>query len=82
MKSFDGKLFMGGNFTNNENSTCYWSAYYNGISITRHTSLIGGGGVRALDAFDGELYAAGDMQHGFSKDQVTKNSVLLYLGLG
>lgn len=66
MKSFDGKLFIGGNFTKNENNNCYWSAYYDGNSITRHTNPIGGLGVRALDVFVNELYAVGSMQHDFS----------------
>ncbi|PCH94490.1 MAG: hypothetical protein COB85_05580 [Bacteroidetes bacterium] len=64
MKSHNGNLYIGGGFTKNDNSTCYWSAYYDGTSIMRHTNLIGGGGVRKLDEFDGDLYAVGDMLHG------------------
>lgn len=64
MKSFDGKLFIGGNFTKYEGQTCYWSAYYNGSSITRQPSMIGGTGISAMDVHDGELYAVGGMEHG------------------
>ena len=64
IKTFDGKLFIGGNFTQNEGSTCYWSAYYNGSSVSTHTSLIGGGGVRQFEVFDNTLYNAGTMDFG------------------
>ncbi|MNE10091.1 hypothetical protein D3C87_396090 [compost metagenome] len=64
---FDNKLFIGGNFTNNQDSIhCYWSAYYNGSSIIRHTNLIGGGGPREFAVFNNELYAVGDW--GFTFD--------------
>ncbi|MBL4734287.1 MAG: T9SS type A sorting domain-containing protein [Flavobacteriales bacterium] len=63
LKSFNGSLYIGGNFTKNEGNNCYWSAYYNGTSIFRHTTIIGGGGVDAFDVFDNELYAVGSMQH-------------------
>lgn len=65
LEVFDSKLFIGGNFTQNEGSTCYWSAYYNGSSVTRHTGAIGGGGARELEVFDNELYNVGSMQLGF-----------------
>lgn len=64
IETYDGKLFLGGNFTANEGSTCYWSAYYNGSSINRHTYMIGGSGIRGLDEFDGDLYAVGALHHG------------------
>lgn len=61
---FDNNLHIGGNFTQNEGSTCYWSAYYNGSSVTRHTNLIGGSGVRGLEVFDNQLYNVGAMDFG------------------
>jgi len=66
MITFDGKLFLGGNFTKNENSTCYWTGYYDGSTINRHTTMIGGSGINEFAVFDGELYGVGSMQHGFS----------------
>jgi len=66
LKSFDGKLFIGGNFTKNENNTCYWSATYNGYVISKHTVMIGGSGIKSFDVFDNDLYAVGSMQHGYS----------------
>ena len=66
LQTFDNKLFIGGNFTENEGSTCYWSAYYDGNNITRHTTLIGGIGIRNFAVFDNELYNVGAMDFGFS----------------
>jgi hypothetical protein len=36
LKSFNNKLFIGGDFTNSTNNTddCYWSAYFVGNSLT------------------------------------------------
>ncbi len=63
LKTYDGKLFMGGNFTKNEGQSCYWSAYYNGSSIVKHTNMIGGSGIDMMDVFDGFLYAVGTMEY-------------------
>lgn len=63
---YDGDLHIGGNFTENEGNTCYWSSYYNGSTITRHTTLIGGNGIREFAVFDNDLYNVGAMQFGSS----------------
>ncbi|MEX0967639.1 MAG: T9SS type A sorting domain-containing protein [Bacteroidia bacterium] len=65
LQTHDGKLFLGGGFTKNEDQTCNWSAYYNGNFITRHTALIGGSGIRQMAEFNGELYSVGALHIGF-----------------
>lgn len=66
IKVFDNKLFIVGGFTQNQGATCYWSAYYDGSSITRQTSMIGGSGARKLEVWDNDLYHVGALQFGSS----------------
>ncbi len=62
-QTFDNKLFMAGDFIKNGNQNCYWSAYYDGTRLTRHSTMIGGTGLSALAEFDGELFGVGSIQH-------------------
>jgi hypothetical protein len=61
LKSYDGKLFIGGNFTACENSASYWSAYYEGGSIIGQPYMIGGSGIKCFESFNNSLYATGSM---------------------
>lgn len=61
LKTFNNKLFMGGNFTQNEGNNCYWSAYYDGSIIQRHLTQTPGSGIRKLEVFNNELYSVGTM---------------------
>ena len=64
---FDNKLFIGGNFTDNQDTnTCFWTAYYDGTNVALHTNPIGGGGPREFAVFNNELYAVGDWQFTFN----------------
>jgi hypothetical protein len=63
---YNGNLFIAGNFTNNMGSTCYWSAYYNGSTITRHTNMIGGSGIRGMEVFGSDLYCVDALNYGFT----------------
>ena len=64
LEVFENKLFIGGGFTKNDDNTCYWSAYYDGNTVKRHTELIGGGGLRGLAVFNNDLYGVGALKHG------------------
>ncbi len=64
---FDNKLFIGGNFTKNQDTIMsYWTAYYNGSNVIPHSNPIGGGGPREFAVFNNELYAVGDWQFTFN----------------
>lgn len=63
LKTFNGALFVGGNITKVNGNTSYWSAYYNGSSWTRHTSMVGGSGIDQFAVFNNQLYAADALEH-------------------
>ena len=60
LKTFNNKLFIGGDFTNSTNNTddCYWSAYYDGSTLTPHSPVTPGSGIDDFEIFNNELYAA------------------------
>lgn len=66
LKTFDGNLYIGGNFMGSQGDTCFWSAYFDGLTLIRHTTLIGGSGIRAFDVFENELYSVDALHHSFA----------------
>ena len=63
LKSFNNKLFIGGDFTESTNnaSDCYWSAFYDGTTLTPHSPVTPGSGIDDFEIFNNELYAASGM---------------------
>lgn len=64
LKTFNGELFIVGNFTKCNDLDCYWSATYDGSNMTRHLAPIGGGGLLMLDYLNDEIYGVGSMIFG------------------
>lgn len=61
---YNTDLFIAGNFTQHMSSTCYWSAIWNGTSISTHTSMIGGSGIREMEVFGTDLYCVDALNYG------------------
>ena len=74
LKSFNGKLFIGGDFTKSTNSTsdCYWSATLDGTTLDPHTTQVVGSGIDDFEIFNGELYAALGMVFPFVGQGIVK----------
>jgi hypothetical protein len=64
LKTFESKLFIVGGFTKNYTNNCYWSAYYNGSTVSCHTNMIGGSGINKVDIFNNELYSVDALDYG------------------
>jgi hypothetical protein len=64
LQVYNGNLFVAGGFTQCAGSTCYWSAYYNGITTTPQTNLIGGSGIHTMEVFGTDLYCVDELDHG------------------
>lgn len=43
--TFDGKLYVGGNYTRRNNGTSYWSSAFDGTSWCDLTTLMNGSGI-------------------------------------
>jgi hypothetical protein len=61
LKTFNSSLYVGGNFTNSQGTSCYWSGSYNGSTFSFNTTPIGGGGPQQFEVFDNQLYNSGTM---------------------
>jgi len=61
LQEFNGEIFIAGGFTKRNSANCYWSARYNGSSFTNQSTGLGGGGLRKLEVFNGEIYATGSL---------------------
>lgn len=61
MQPFENKLYLGGNFTNINGSTSYFSATYNGTTFGNHTTLLGGTGFQAFTVHNGSLFGGGGL---------------------
>lgn len=72
LKTFNGQLYIGGNFTNRDLNACYWSTSYDGNNFTDQPTSISGSGIEQLELFAGELYATGSMNSGFGNHGVYK----------
>lgn len=64
LQTFNGEIYIGGNFTQRNSGTCYWSAIFDGSTFVNHTTMIGGGGISKMEVFNGELYATGSLNIG------------------
>ncbi len=64
MQPFDNKLYLGGNFTNINGSSSYFSATYNGSTFGNHTTLLGGTGFQAYTVHNGTLFGGGGLAGG------------------
>ncbi|HLG33741.1 MAG TPA: T9SS type A sorting domain-containing protein [Bacteroidia bacterium] len=66
MVIYNSDLFIAGGFTQYDGNTCYWSGSYDGSSLTPHTTLVGGSGIRKMAVFGTDLYAVGMLSHSIS----------------
>jgi hypothetical protein len=65
MLPFENKLYLGGNFTNINGSTSYFSATYNGSTFGNHTTLLAGIGFQAFAVHNGSLFGGGGLTQQF-----------------
>jgi hypothetical protein len=61
LRTFNGNLFIGGNYTTINNGPCYWYSTYNDTSFSCNTVSTVGSGINQMTEYNNTLYAAGEM---------------------
>lgn len=64
--TFNGTLFIGGNFSKRNGNTCYWFTQLTGSSFNDQTIIIGGSGVSRFETYNNTLWCTGDFNIGSS----------------